>query len=121
MDRSMGYLRTYLQSTGQRSNSLVWYCGDNGTPPEAVATVPFRAQKGSVYEGGIRVPGIIEWPAVIARPHSSDINTVTSDILPTLCELIGQPLPKRPLDGISLRTLIAGDMQQRPTPIAFWN
>ncbi|MEQ1825808.1 MAG: sulfatase-like hydrolase/transferase, partial [Pirellula sp.] len=121
MDRSIGHLRKHLQSTGQRSNSLVWYCGDNGTPQEAVATVPFRAHKGSIYEGGIRVPGIIEWPSVIARPHASDVNTVTSDILPTLCDLVGQPLPKRPLDGVSLKTLIDGSMKQRPTPIAFWN
>jgi len=121
MDRSIGQLRDHLRREGLRENTLLWYCGDNGTPQEAVATVPFRGRKSDVYEGGIRVPGVIEWPARIARPLVSDVNTVTSDILPTLCDLTGQPLPKRPLDGISLQPIIAGRMTERPTPIGFWN
>ncbi|MBI5693177.1 MAG: sulfatase-like hydrolase/transferase [Verrucomicrobia bacterium] len=121
MDRAIGQLRSHLGRTGLRADTLLWYCGDNGTPPEAVATVPFRAQKGAIYEGGIRVPGVIEWPARIARPRASDVNAVTSDILPTLCELAGQPLPARPLDGLSLVPLLEGRMVERPTPIAFWN
>jgi arylsulfatase A-like enzyme len=120
MDRSIGQLRDHLKETGLRPNTLLWYCGDNGTPPEAVATVPFRAQKGAIYEGGLRVPGLIEWPARIAKPRKSDVSTVTSDMLPTLCELAGQPLPKRPLDGISLVPLLDGKMKERPSPIMFW-
>jgi arylsulfatase A-like enzyme len=121
MDRSIGQLRRHLDRAGVRPDTLVWYCGDNGTPQEANATVPFRGQKGDIYEGGIRVPGVIEWPARIARPRVSDVNTVTSDILPTLCELAGQPLPRRPLDGISLAALLDGRMTARPAPIGFWN
>ena len=94
---------------------------DNGTPQEAVATVPFRGHKGDIYEGGIRVAGVIEWPAKISRPRASDVNTVTSDILPTLCDLAGQPLPARPLDGLSLQPLLEGRMTERPRPIGFWN
>ena len=121
MDRSIGQLRDHLRREELRQNTLLWYCGDNGTPQEAVATVPFRGHKGDIYEGGVRVAGLIEWPAKIARPQVSDVNTVTSDILPTLCELAGQPLPKRPLDGISLQPLIAGRMAERPSPIGFWS
>ena len=121
MDRAIGQLRDELGRTGLRSNTLLWYCGDNGTPTEAVATVPFRGEKADIYEGGIRVPGLIEWPARISRPRATDVNAVTSDILPTLCELAGQPLPKRPLDGISLAPLFAGAMTERPQPIGFWN
>jgi arylsulfatase A-like enzyme len=121
MDRSIGQLRDHLRREELRQNTLLWYCGDNGTPQEAVATVPFRGHKGDIYEGGVRVAGLIEWPAKIARPQVSDVNTVTSDILPTLCDLAGQPLPKRPLDGISLQPLIAGRMAERPSPIGFWS
>jgi arylsulfatase A-like enzyme len=121
MDRAIGRLRTHLVGAGLRPNTLLWYCGDNGTPQEAVATVPFRAYKGAVYEGGLRVPGVIEWPARISRPRVSDVNAVTSDILPTLCALTGQPLPQRPLDGLSLVPLFEGKMTARPGPIAFWN
>ncbi|MDO8544291.1 MAG: sulfatase-like hydrolase/transferase [Opitutaceae bacterium] len=121
MDRAIGQLRDHLGATGLRPNTLLWYCGDNGTSADANATVPFRAEKGHIYEGGIRVPGIIEWPAQISKPRASDMNAVTSDILPTLCEVAGAPLPKRPLDGISLKPLLDGKMTERPRPIGFWH
>ena len=60
-------------------------------------------------------------PARIRRPRVSDVNTVTSDMLPTLCELAGQPLPKRKLDGISLVPLLDDNMLTRPKPIGLWN
>ncbi len=120
MDRAIGELRTHLGGTGLRPNTLLWYCGDNGTPQEAVATVPFRSHKGNIYEGGIRVPGVIEWPAKISRPRASAINAVTTDMLPTLCELAGAPVPKRTLDGLSLVPLLEGKMTERARPICFW-
>jgi arylsulfatase A-like enzyme len=121
MDRAMGRLRKYLADEGLRQNTLLWYCGDNGIPPSGRATTPFRGQKSQVYEGGIRVPGIIEWPERIPEPRLSDVNAVTSDMLPTICDLLDLPLPDRPLDGISLRPLIDGKTTQRPSPICFWN
>ncbi len=121
MDRAIGRLRQHLDSEGLRRNTLIWYCGDNGDPPEATVATPFRGLKGHVYEGGIRVPGIIEWPEKIRKPRVTDLNTVTSDMLPTICDLTGQPVPNRPLDGISLKTLIKGNMTERPTPICFWS
>ena len=121
MDRSIGQLREYLENQGMKKNTLLWYFGDNGTPSEAIATMPFRGQKAQVYEGGIRVPSVLEWPEVIPRPMVTDVNMVTSDVLPTLCDLIGQPFPDRPLDGISLKPLFEGQMKARSQPIAFWN
>ena len=121
MDRSIGQLRDWLGEAGLRKNTVLWYCGDNGTPAGGIVTSPFRGRKGTMYDGGIRVPGVIEWPAKIPRPRVSDVNTVTSDILPTLCDIIGRPLPKRPLDGISLKPLIEGKMTRRAEPIGFWS
>jgi arylsulfatase A-like enzyme len=121
MDRAIGKLRRYLEDEHLRRNTILWYCGDNGTPGDGAVTMPFRGHKGAVYEGGVRVPGIIEWPAQISDPRVSDVNFVTSDMLPTLCELTGAPLPERPLDGISLKPLIEGRMTERPRPIGFWN
>ncbi|MBP7142118.1 MAG: sulfatase-like hydrolase/transferase [Opitutaceae bacterium] len=121
MDRSIGQLRTHLQKTGLRDNTLLWYCGDNGTSADANATMPFRGEKSKIYEGGIRVPCVVEWPARIAQPRITAVNAVSTDMLPTLCELAGAPLPRRPLDGISLVPLFDGTMTSRPTPICFWN
>lgn len=121
MDRAIGQLRKSLAEMGLRENTLLWYCGDNGTPTEGVAVSPLRSHKGSIYDGGVRVPAIIEWPAGVPEPRLSDVVSVTSDILPTLCDLAEQPLPDRPLDGISLKPLIDGAMTERSRPIAFWN
>ena len=121
MDRAIGTLRDHLDAEGLRDNTLLWYNGDNGTPPSGLAETPLRGRKGTMYEGGIRVPGIIEWPARIATPRTSDVAAVTSDILPTLAALAGQALPGRPLDGINLEPLLDGRMTARPAPIFFWS
>ena len=121
MDRAMGHLRESLQEAGLRDNTLLWYCGDNGTPASGVLASPLRGLKGTMYEGGIRVPGIIEWPAQIPKGRTSQIPTVTSDMLPTLCALAGIEPPDRPLDGINLVDLLEGEMKHRPSPIHFWS
>lgn len=121
MDRSIGQMRDYLRDNELRNNTLLWYFGDNGTPQEGVATMPFRGHKGNVYEGGIRVPSVLEWPARIKLPLINSINGVSTDVLPTLCEIVGQPLPDRPIDGVSLVGMIDNIMVDRPEPIAFWN
>ena len=121
MDRAMGQLRTFLQEEELRENTLLWYCSDNGAPGDGSYASPFRGQKGRVYEGGVRVPSVIEWPQRIPEPRNTEVNAVTSDIFPTLCDLVDEPLPDRPLDGISLLPLIEGSMQERPKPICFWN
>ena len=121
MDRAIGTLREYLEEAGLRENTLLWYNGDNGTPRSGLAETPLRGLKGTMYEGGIRVHGIIEWPAQIPEPRTSDVAAVTSDILPTLAALAGQPVPDRPLDGIDLEPLIDGRMASRPAPIFFWS
>jgi arylsulfatase A-like enzyme len=120
LDRAMGRLRDFLQSNNLSKNTLLWYNSDNGTPKQMVYWSKLRGSKGSLYEGGIRVPGIVEWPAVVKEPRITNIPAVTSDIFPTICDLLEIPLPNRDLDGISLTTLLTGKMTQRPKPIMFW-
>ena len=122
MDRAIGKLRDHLKTAGLRENTIVLYCGDNGVPISGDgATNPFRELKGSVYDGGIRVPGVVEWPAKITRPRTSGLPTVTSDFLPTLADLVGQSLPDRPIDGQSLAPLLTHGMPSREKPIFFWD
>jgi len=120
MDRAMGQLRTGLRQSGLARNTLLWYCSDNGIPGQMRPTANLRGAKGNLYEGGIRVPAIIEWPAVVTKPSISTMPCVTSDILPTLLDLLGIKLPDRPIDGVSLRPLIEGQMRTRSQPIGFW-
>jgi arylsulfatase A-like enzyme len=120
MDRAIGVLRKHLAAKGLRDNTLLFYCGDNGTSGDAALGVPHRGVKGQVYEGGVLVPGLVEWPAAIPEPHRTGVRASTSDLMPTLCALVGQPLPQRPLDGIDLRPVLEAEMPERPNPLVFW-
>lgn len=126
MDRSIGDLRAYLKKAGLAENTLLWFTSDNGDPVKTkTGSYPgdLRDSKGSLHEGGIRVPAVIEWPAVVKAPRATDVPAVTSDILPTLLDVVGVEYPDsdRPVDGVSLKTLIEGGaMKRRPRPIGFW-
>lgn len=120
MDRAIGTLRRHLAQSGLRENTLLFYCGDNGTSPESALGRPHRAAKGSIYEGGTLVPGIIEWPARIPEPRSTSFRASTSDLLPTLAAIAGEPLPDRPLDGIDLTPVLDDKMTARPGALHFW-
>lgn len=120
MDRSIGTLRKHLAASGLRENTLLFYCGDNGTSADGSLVLPHRGVKGQVYEGGVLVPGLIEWPARIPQPRSTQVRATTSDLLPTLCALTGQSLPDRPIDGINFLQVLDGKMTERPKPLWFW-
>lgn len=121
MDRAIGTLRNHLAQTGLRENTLLFYCGDNGTSPDSALGQPHRGTKATMYEGGLLVPGLIEWPARIPGPRATPVRATTSDLLPTLAAITGQAAPARPLDGIDLTPVIDGDnMTARPVPLAFW-
>lgn len=120
MDRAIGQLRKHLVAQGLRQNTLLFYCGDNGTSADAALGVPHRGVKGQVYEGGTRVPGLVEWPARIPKPLRSNVRASTSDLLPTLCALVGQSPPSRTLDGVNLAAVLDGKLAVRPNPLYFW-
>lgn len=120
MDRAIGTMRSYLAKAGLRDNTLVFYCGDNGTSADAALGFPHRGAKGQVYEGGTLVPGLIEWPARIPQPRTTSFRATTSDLLPTLCALSGQTVPARPMDGVDLTPVLDGKVEARATPIEFW-
>ncbi len=123
MDRSVGALRKGLRELGIADDSLVWFNSDNGglqkIAPDTVGGL--RGHKGSVFEGGLRVPGIIEWPAEIKTPRATSYPAATMDIFPTVVDILGLPssVMLKPIDGISLKPLFAGEIGERKTPIPF--
>jgi arylsulfatase A-like enzyme len=121
MDRAFGKLRGELRRLGIHENTILWYCSDNGGLPNLGATGG-RANKGKVYEGGLRVPAILEWPERIEGHRVTDVPCNTSDIYPTLLDIVDVRMENQPpLDGISLTALIAGRMKSRPEPMGFWD
>ncbi len=121
MDRAMGKLRQGLRKLGVAENTLLWYCSDNGAIPQG-STGGLRGKKADIYEGGLRVPAVIEWPARIKQPRTTNVPCSTVDIYPTVLELAGAKVDKQPpLDGISLVPLIDGKMTAREKPLGFWD
>jgi arylsulfatase A-like enzyme len=123
MDRSIGTLRKGLRQMGLAENTLVWFCSDNGGLPNITpGTVgEFRGFKNSVYEGGLRVPAIIEWPAAIKAPRITRYPSGTVDIFPTIAEITGLPATAmlKPIDGSSLKPLFTADLKERAKPLPF--
>ena len=123
MDRSIGTLRKGLRNLGIADHTLLWFCSDNGglpkIKPETVGGL--RGNKGTIYEGGLRVPAILEWPEVLKKPRATDYPASVLDILPTILEITNVPYPdaKRPLDGISLVPLLNREIETRRKPIPF--
>lgn len=122
MDRSLGTLRKSLRDLDLADNTLLVFCSDNGglpnITPETVGGL--RGNKGSVFEGGLRVPGIIEWPAVI-KPRVTNYPACVMDLFPTVAEIVGLPESEmtKPLDGLSLKPLFAKELGERRAPIGF--
>lgn len=120
VDRAMGSLRRGLRERGLADNTMLWFNSDNGGTGD---NSPLKGKKGSIDEGGIRVPGICEWPARV-KPGRTSVPVVSSDFYPTILAAAGLTMPSdkpQPLDGINLLPLLQGKMQDRPTPIGFMN
>lgn len=124
LDREVGRLRNELRQLGVARNTMFWYCSDNGPERKfglaAGSTGSLRGHKRSLFEGGIRVPGVLEWPAQVAAGSQTDIPVCTSDYVPTILDVLEMKMPdERPIDGTSLVPLLQGRMQVRTDPIAF--
>ena len=125
MDEQMGRLRRELGKLGLDKNTMLWFCSDNG--PEGDEKSPgrtggLRGRKRSLYEGGVRVPGLLVWPERISGGQVAKLPCSTSDYLPTVLDALGLALPEeesRPYDGISLLPLVEGKMTARTKPIGF--
>jgi len=122
MDRSIGALREGPRQLGVADQTLVWFNSDNGGLPKVKpGTVgALRGFKGSLFEGGLRVPAIVEWPAAI-KPRATQFPACTMDIFPTIAEIVGLPEGAllQPQDGMSLRALFEKELGRRPKPIPF--
>jgi arylsulfatase A-like enzyme len=122
MDEQIGRLRNSLREMNVADNTMLWFCSDNGpergTPGSAG---PFRERKRSLYEGGVRVPGLLEWPRQIPQARETAVPCVTSDYLPTILHVAGlEELPHpEPIDGVNLMPLITGTAHTRERPIGF--
>lgn len=121
IDRNVGRLRAALREMGIAEDTIIWYCSDNGGAAGPVSTGFLCGNKGTLWEGGCRVPGIVEWPARIPTPLRSSVPCSTLDMYPTLLAAAGATAEKQiePLDGVNLLSLFDGKMTDRGKAIPF--
>jgi arylsulfatase A len=129
MDYAFGRLMKALDKMKLRKDSFVMFTSDNG--PETLnryrrahrsfgSPGPLRGMKLHMYEGGIRVPGIIRWPGRIRSGSISNQPVNGTDVLPTLCAMAGARVPTdRPIDGTNILPIFEGGKLERKVPL-YW-
>lgn len=123
LDDAVGAVTKALADSGQAQDTLIFFFTDNGgTPPSLGAdNTPLRGYKGSVYEGGIRVPFVISWPAQLKAGSTYDRPVSSLDVTATALSLAGVTFPsERRLDGVNLIPFLRGETQTAPHANLFW-
>lgn len=133
LDDSVGRILDYLEAEGRADNTLLFFISDNGGPTGVVEpdgtlafgqttsrNDPLRGVKGQLYEGGIRVPFLAQWPGTIPAGVVEDTPVITIDILPTIASAAGPGLPDWiPTDGVDILPLMRGDSTLDPRRLYF--
>jgi len=119
LDDEVGEILSLLSELGIDDNTLVMFSSDNGAHKEGGhdpnfwnSTGNLRGHKRDMHEGGIRAPMLARWPDVVPAGETTDHICAFQDILPTLAELIGRPVPKK-RDGISFLPTLRGNTEQQ--------
>ena len=120
IDRNVGRLLASLAALQIREETIVIFLSDNG-PNSWRWNGGLKGRKGSIHEGGVRVPFFLTWPGTV-EPRRSSLPAAHIDLLPSLCGLCGiEPPRKKPLDGIDLSPLFRGEEFEWPERLLFSN
>ncbi|MBL9129712.1 MAG: sulfatase-like hydrolase/transferase, partial [Verrucomicrobiaceae bacterium] len=127
MDVAIGTVLTKLDETKQTENTLIYFVSDNGGPhlsarnlTDFTDNTPLRGAKGAVYEGGMRVPFLVSWPAKI-KPGTYGQPVIALDFLPTsLAAADSANLTPKNLDGVNLLPFLTGEKSGAPHETLFW-
>jgi arylsulfatase A len=121
LDEAVGMIREGLEERGLLDNTLIIFTSDNGQTGYGFPPFSQRLGKQTVYEGGVRVPTVMHWPAGIEAGRVSSTPKMTMDLMPTFLGLTGIALPEgaAPLDGLDLSSFIkhGGEPEHR---LLFW-
>ncbi|MBA4190398.1 MAG: aryl-sulfate sulfohydrolase [Planctomycetaceae bacterium] len=132
VDESVGRVVATLEELKLTENTIVIFSSDNGgvggyvreglkKAGDITDNAPLRSGKGSLYEGGVRVPWIVRWPGKVPT-GITDTPIISVDLLPTLIELSGAKPPKnQTLDGVSMLGCFASGGKNAPTRDLFWH
>jgi len=121
MDQNIGRVMTALREHGLEKNTLIIFLSDNGGKPHGNGSLnnPLRGQKGQLWEGGIRIPFCMQWPAKVKPGQKIDIPIISLDILPTVVAAAGGSV-KDKIDGVNLIPLITGKVKKLDDRYLYW-
>ena len=129
VDQSVGRVMEQLDKLGIADHTVVVLTSDNGgllerfdrsTGVKVTTNTPLRDEKGSLYEGGIRVPMIVRWPAAVDAGTTTDAVVSSVDFYPTFVDLAGGSMPvAQEYDGISMVPVLSGNLPETERAIFF--
>ena len=124
IDWSVGEILKAIRKNGLEKKTLVIFTSDNGPwlsyGNHAGSALPLREGKGTMFEGGYRVPTVAWWPGKIPAGTSCDELASSIDIFPTVAKLIGGKLPDHKIDGKDIRPLLFGEKEAKSPHSAFY-
>jgi len=123
LDDGVGRVCAVLKELGLEDETLVFFLSDNGGPVDIThaSNAPFRGAKGSVYEGGIRVPFVIRWKGTLTAGRTYDQPVISLDIPATMVAAAGTAFPSEvEVDGVNLLPYLQGQRDDAPHASLFW-
>ena len=131
MDKSLGDLMNYLKEKKLDQNTVIIFMSDNGglslSPPRGgeqyTHNLPLKAGKGSVYEGGIREPMIVKWPAKIKPGTIANQYVISEDFFPTILQMAGIKAYKvsQTIDGKSFLPVLQNPQYSDSSRVLYWH
>jgi arylsulfatase A-like enzyme len=131
MDKSLGDLMDFLQEKRVDDNTIIIFMTDNGglslVPPRGgkahTHNLPLRAGKGSVYEGGIRVPMIVKWPGVVKPGTTTDQYVIVEDYFPSILEMarVAEVKTVQSVDGKSFTPILRNAAHKEDDRVLIWH
>ena len=125
LDDAIGEALGALRDTGQEQRTLVFFFSDNGGPVGNIGNgsinAPLRAGKGSMYEGGVRVPFVVSWPGTLSAGKTYGQPVISLDVFATALACAGAPMPTdKKYDSVNLVPFLKGEKVGTPHERLFW-
>lgn len=121
MDQGIGEIIQKLKDSGLEDNTIIIFLSDNGGPTRELTSsnLPLRGEKGQMYEGGIRVPFIMQWKGKIPKGTAYENAVISLDILPTIAKIAGAEINEK-IDGVDLMPYLTRSKSGQPHEYLFW-
>jgi arylsulfatase A-like enzyme len=123
LDNSVGEVTKKIRCEGLENDTMIYFISDNGGPTRELTSsnLPLRGEKGQMYEGGIRVPFMLQWPGRIPEGKTYERPVMTTDIFATTFAAAGLTMPEAgQLDSVNLLSYVEGEKEGNPHESLYW-